>query len=151
MRIKNGFSLMEVLIFVSILGLFFVAAASVTTYLISTLKSNEYKTIASHYAEEALEWIRSQKEGDWAEFVTKDTSAGGGTSYCLKTLDAWPAEGSCSPADVFGNPTIFKREAIIKKIATTPITQVDIQVTVSWQERGREMSLPLKTVLKLWE
>ncbi|PIP15142.1 hypothetical protein COW98_01170 [Candidatus Roizmanbacteria bacterium CG22_combo_CG10-13_8_21_14_all_35_9] len=150
MKKKKAFSLIEVLVFVTILTLFFIAAISVVTYLVSTLKTNEYKVIASHYAEEGLEWIRSQKEEDWMEFVAKDTSAGNGTTYCLKTLN-WATASSCNLSDLFGTPSIFKREAVIAKIPGTPITQVDVQVAVSWQERGRSMSIPLKTVLKLWE
>lgn len=155
MKLKNapvlrkfeGFSLMEVLVFISILSLFFVAAITVTTFSLRSMKASEYKILASHLAEEGMEWVKSEKEADWNEFITKDTGAG--TTYCLKYLN-WNSAVPCTNYTL-GTPAIFKRELTVDNQAGSPITTTDIEVTVSWTDGTTVFELPVKTVLKVWE
>ena len=147
---KSGFSLVEVLVFVTILGLFFVAAISVTTYSLKNMKINEHKIIATHFAEEGLEWIKSEKENDWEIFISKDTSSGSGTIYCLNNLDWATTENCLESSYISSTPLIFKREVTLKN-ASSPTTEVNIEIIVSWIEGNQTMSVPIKTVVNLWE
>lgn len=146
---KFGFSLIEVLVFVTILGLFFVAAVSVTTFSLKNMKINEHKIVATHFAEEGLEWIKSEKEGDWGVFIGKDTSSGSGTSYCLNDLN-WSTIGNCGEVYPLGTPSSFKREVTLKNI-NTPTSEVDIEIIVNWIEGNQTMNIPIKSVVNLWE
>jgi prepilin-type N-terminal cleavage/methylation domain len=58
---KKSFTLIEVLIFVTILSLFFVAAAAVTIVSLRNLKVQEHKILATRYAEELLELAKREK------------------------------------------------------------------------------------------
>ena len=144
---KKGFSLVEVLVFVTILSLFFVAAMAVTTYSLKNMKNQEYKIIASHLAEEGMEWVKSEKEGDWTDFSSKDTGAG--TTYCLKDLN-WDSPDPCADYPL-GTPAIFKREIEIDNQAGSPVSSIDVQITVSWTEGTTIFQVPVKTVLNIWE
>jgi prepilin-type N-terminal cleavage/methylation domain len=145
---KKSFSLIEVLVFVSILSVFFVAALTVSVYYLRMTKSQQYKIIATHLAEEAVEWLKSEKESDWLQFVSYDTSTSyQGTKYCLKNLN-WSTDNPCPETSA-----IFKRELLIKNIGNPgdPVSQVEADITVSWLENNGENKVSLKTVLTVLE
>lgn len=153
----SSFSLIEVLIFVAILGLFFVAAASITTVSIRNMKTNENKIIATHYAEELLNWLRTEKESDWSLFAGKTSiiyPAVPPTAayYCFETspIPNWPASvGECQTTDLL-NSQYLRNVAISKDDASSP-TKFFIAITVSWQEGGNSYEVPLNTVFTVWE
>jgi len=145
---KKSFSLIEVLIFVTILVLFFVAALAITTYSLGNMKINEHKIIATRYAEESIEWLKSQKEENWTEFILKDTSSG--TTYCLNELN-WLTQSSCGENFTLGDPAFFKRELLLTNQSGTPTEQVNAQIQVSWQERNQAYDVTINTILTIWE
>jgi len=145
---NHGFSLIEVLVFITILSLFLVAAMTVAVFSLRSMKRQQYKILASHFAEEANEWLKSEKESDWTQFVTYDTSGGTGTTYCLENL-SWSSKFSC-PNYGLGPPLVFKRELLIKN-SGSPTTQVETIITVSWQEINSEENVSIKTVHSLIE
>ena len=147
MRKKNkGFTMMEVLIFVSILSLFFVTAAAITTASLRNLKIQEHKILATRYAEELLEWLRGEKEADWNQFILKAS-----LSYCFNTspINTWPSSGTCS---TYSLDNLFKREANLTSQTLGGATQqVNVSITVEWQETGNTYQVPINTVFTVWE
>lgn len=144
---KKGFSLVEVLVFVTILSLFFVAAMAVTTYSLRTMKTNQYKILAAHFAEEGIEWLRGQKEDDWTTFSAHDSSLGS-SAYCISNLD-FSSSGECGENYTLGTPQIFKREVTLENIPdSSDPDQVNATVMVVWNG-GTEVEI--KTVFKLLE
>lgn len=149
-KILLGFSLVEVLVFISVLGLFFTAAMSVTTFNLQSMKVQEHKILATRYAEEGIEWVKDEKETDWSTFITHDTS-GTGTIYCLNSLeDDWGALGNCGVSYSLGSPPFFLRNLLIKNTGS-PVDQVDATITVSWKEGSDNKSVQIKSVFKLLE
>ena len=146
-NMKKSFSLIEVLVFVSILALFFVAAMAVVTYSLRTMKTNEYKILASHYAEEGIEWLRGHKEDDWSVFTTLDSSAGS-TVFCANMLD-FSSPGPCGETYALGTPPLFKREITIENVpdSTSP-DYINATVSVSWSEG---LDVTVNTIFKLLE
>ena len=145
MVFKKGFSLIEVLVFTAVLGLFFVAALTVTTFNLKNMKIQEHKILATRFAEEGIEWVKQEKEDDWSIFITRGSA--GGTTYCLNNSLSW---GSSSPCGSYALSTIYKRELVIKN-SVPPVDQVNAMITVSWQDMGTVLSVPIKTVFKLLE
>ena len=145
--LKNlkGFSLVEVLVFVTVLGLFFVAAISVTTFNLKSMKIQEHKILAVRYAEEVVEWVRQEKEDDWTTFITRDST--GPTTYCLNDYPDWSTASTCNNYNL---GTMYKRELLIRN-SGSPVSQVETTVTVSWEDMGTNLSVPIKTVFKLLE
>lgn len=141
MTTKKSFSLIEVLVFTAVLGLFFVAAISVATFNLKNMKIQEHKILATRYAEEGIEWVKQEKEDDWTLFTAHNTG-----TYCLNSLN-WSNSSACA-ADSYISGTFFKRELSLTK----PLTdQVNATVTVTWQDMGSDLSVPIKTVFKLLE
>ena len=147
---KKGFSLIEVLVFVTVLSLVFVAAMAVVTYSLKTMKINEHKILASHYAEEAMEWVKGQKEDNWVEFTAHDAAAGTAI-YCINGLDFIDA-AECGEFYALGSPAIFKRELLLENVpdSATP-DRVDATVNVYWLEGGKDYNVSVSTVLKRLE
>jgi len=152
---QQAFSLIEVLVFVSILSMFFVLAAAVVTFSLRDMKINEHKIIATQYADELMEWLRSQKEVDWETFYTKADI--NGLVYCFNeqvtsvTNITDLISGDCGAVydGIEGqSPEIFKREATL---TTEGLDQVNVLVEVEWKELGNSYKVPIKSVLTLWE
>lgn len=149
---KAGFSLVEVLVFVTVLSLFFVIALTVTTFNLRNLKIQEHKILATRYAEEGMEWVKQEKEDDWQSFSLHDD--GTGTTYCINSLN-WNTSNASVDYDCndygLGNPvSIFSRSLVITN-SSTPVDSAATKVTVSWKENNVVQSVVLKSVLNLWE
>ena len=143
---KKSFSLVEILVFVTVLSVFFVAAMSILTYSLINMKVNEHKILASHYAGEALEWIKEEKDKDWNVFFALDSNPES-TTYCLNSL-SW-SSGSCTTYDLGSPSPIFKREAVLDS-QTSP-ERVNATVNVYWVEGSDVFSVSLNSVLTILE
>lgn len=153
-RGKSAFSLVEVLIFVSILSVFFVVAAAVVSVSLRNLSISEHKVYASHYATELIEWVRSQSQDDWNAFVNAYAPAGGQT-YCFNSVNitGWGPTGNCSSDFTGLSPAIYNREVTITGINSSCgfTCQARIEVTVMWKEAGIGLTVPVSTVISVWE
>jgi type II secretory pathway pseudopilin PulG len=154
----KGFSLIEVLIFTTILSLFFTMAIAVIIASLRDMKSNEHKIIATRYAEELLEWVRGEKDIDWNDFAT--TKAGGNTTtsgssitYCFNNETiAWPTStGECNADQLIQN--IYKRDLTLSNIdcGSNLICKTNVRITVSWQDLGNKYTVPINTIFSIWE
>ena len=142
MKKFTGFTLIEVLVFVTVLSLFFISAVTITTFSLRNLKIQEHKIIATRYAEESSEWVKQEKEDDWQVFASHN-----GTNYCLNSL-SW-TNGLCSTYSL-GTPGFFKRDLILS-ISGNPTDKITTVLTVSWLENGVNQNVILKLVYNLWE
>jgi len=143
---KNGFSLVEVLVFVSILSIFFVFASAVTVSSLRDMKFNEHKIMATHYSEELVEWLRAEKEDDWNVFISHL-----GT-YCFNSLN-WSTSGGCTSLGL--TPAIYKRQALLEPVNTDCPTsfncQMDITIHTYWDDLGKSNDSSIKTAFFVWE
>lgn len=144
MKTKQGFSLIEVLVFTSILALVFVTISAVITSSLAILKIQEHKILATHYAEELLNWLQAEKEKDWNEFASKSNNT---VTYCFNenAIVDWPPTGSC-PGNSFLD-SIFKREVLIEG----DYTKKNITITVKWLEANGENKVTIKRIFNPWE
>ncbi|GAB4219136.1 MAG: hypothetical protein Fur009_3750 [Candidatus Microgenomates bacterium] len=146
---KNSFTLIEILIFTSILSIFFIASLTVVVFFLKNYKTQQYKIVATHLLEEAYEWIKYEKESDWSNFTSFDINAGLGTTYCLTDL-LINNPNNCLDTDVIGSPPIFKRELLIKNL-DSPTTKVEVTITVSWNEINGQNQIYSKQILSILE
>lgn len=140
--------MIEVLVFVTILALFFISAAAVVTASLRNMKINEHKIIASHYAEELLEWFRGEKETDWNNFVTSQiTNFDEDDPYCFNDQEiSWLSVSFCQNTFL---DSLYKRKAWFEKNEAK--TQVNVSINITWQELGQTFSVPLKSTFSIWE
>jgi len=147
----KAFSLIEVLVFTTILSIVLVAATSVTVVSLRNMKANEHKILATRYAEELEEWLESEKEENWYLFTEKAVS-GLDTEYCFTDLNGWPSQGSCSGfTQIDGHgPAIFQRSITLHKDTSRPESITGF-ITINWQELNSVQTLKINLVFTLWE
>jgi len=149
---KQSFSLVEVLVFVSILGVFFIAATAITLTSLKDMQINEHKIIATRHAEELMEWLKNEKEADWSAFSDSSRMA----TYCFNSSlqNSWSETSKttalCAKFDGISgvSPQIYKREVIL---SSSESFRVDVKVTVSWNEAGSIRYVVLNSTFSMWE
>ncbi len=171
-KLKKSFSLIEVLIFVTILTLFFIVAAAVIVTSLRNMKINEHKILATRYAEELMEWLRSDKETDWGgttctgscpdpvapvNFTERATKCGtNACTFCFNTtpISEWPtSSGTCAAGNFLNdNNNLFKREVVLTSQTTgSYVDKVEAAITVSWSELGNSYHVNSNSVFTIWE
>jgi len=149
----KAFTLVETLIFVAILSVFFVIAAAVSISSIRDMKFNEAKIIGTRYGEEMNEWLRAEKELDGQAFFEK--SSEDGTAYCfnesLSPTTVWPVAGACG-ADDYSLVGKYKRGVVLTTLNPgTDEEGVEVVVTISWRELTQIKKVVIETFLTLWQ
>lgn len=149
-NLKKSFSLVEVLVFVSILSIFFIGAAAVTTAALRDMKITQHKIIATRFAEELLEWLRGEKESDWYVFANNQHAGKcqPTQSLCFNSLN-W--DSACAADCTKGLNNLYARSAKFEVDNPLSPTNVDVSIEVSWTELGNTYTIPVKTNLTIWE
>ena len=153
----KGFTLIETLVFIAILSLFFVVAAAISTATLHNMQATEHKIIATRYAEELSAWLRYKKESNWGAFYTSASPVNPGdtsVSYCFDgpISDTWPSPNTtCLSNGITGsnNEKIYKRMATLTVDSSIP--QVNATVVVSWSDGNATNNITMRTAYTLWE
>lgn len=161
-QLNHGFTLLELLISISMLSFVFVAAASYITTTLRLSQLNQHTVMAIHYAEELQEWISTEQEDSWEQITARAASSPGYT-YCFNEQitysifgSSWPPRESCDQTtlDYHGiqgtQPTIFNRELTLEHYGSPP-TRVQSTVRVSWRELGKEHEIISERVYSLFQ
>ena len=130
MKYKNiklkGQSLFEVVLSLAIISIIIVALVYLSSDSVSNTTFSKTKTEASKKAQEAIEWLRSQRDADWDDFTSKVAPPG---KYCLDDLD-WNNAGVCAVDDYLPN-SILVRDLTL---STTAANRITAEVVVSWKD-----------------
>lgn len=171
---KNSFSLVEVLVFVTIISVFFVMVVSSTIVAIRNMKYNEHKIIATHYAQELAEWLRAQKTIDWggdicdiskgcvpSSFTAYATARGTPpttTTYCFaEPISGWGSlSTTCSSTQLIDS--IYSRlvtfnspiSSVIVLGSTNYVQEVRATITVSWNDLGNSYNVSENIVFDIF-
>lgn len=147
-KITDGFTLLEMLLFITLISLVFVAVTYLVSFSIKNAAVTQHKTLATHYAQELQEWLRGEKEADWNLFQKSGT-------LCFNTspITVWGPSGNCSSNYTLGTTpnTIFKRYVTLTNNGGATPTQVTAQIVVEWKEGNNTLQVPLSTVYSVWE
>jgi len=134
--IKNGQSLVEVVVALAVAGLVILAIIAGVTVAIRNATFAKNQTLATKFAQEGMEWLRSQQDKDWAAFAVR-----AGQTFCLNNL-TW-STGSCP----FALGGIFKRQAVLS--GSEP--RLEVRVTVSWQDTAGTHQSELTSYFSKWQ
>lgn len=164
---RDSFTLVEVLLFVSILSVFFVLAASVVTVTLRNMKFNEHKIKALHYSRQLEDWLRVQKEIDWGgdqcsgsccaiacNFTQRVTQGSLNPKFCFNNfpISEWPAANLLGFDCDYSLDSIFSREVQFQSLpADSYINQVSLIITTSWLELGLQKSVTSTTIFSIFE
>ncbi len=146
---SSGFTIIEVLIFVSLITMLFVVITYGITATLRDARISEKKIIATHHGDELKEWLRSEKETDWQVFISFiESSDSDTTTYCFPTNEenlGWNHLGPCADYDSNG----FKRQVVLS--LDSGHTQATIDIQVSWLDTKNNYHINNQTVFSVYE
>lgn len=120
----RGQSMFEVVLALFIMAMIIIGVVFLSTNSISNSLFSRNKTLASRYSQEAVEWLRSEREKDVSLFITRS-----GT-YCLDGL-SWSKNRNCNATEIITS-TILKRELILSKLIISNQNIINATVVTSW-------------------
>jgi len=124
----KGQSMFEVVVALFIIAMIVVGIVSLSTTSLSNAVFSRNKNLAGKYSQEAVEWLRSQRERDLSLFLTNTNIP----IYCMDTL-AWSNTGVCGAAE-FISGTIFKREATFTSSTVSLKRIIEVTVKTYWTD-----------------
>jgi len=144
---KKSFSLIELIIFVSILSLFFVSAASIITIMLqhNTLRIDKMKAL--HYTDQLKKWLQQEKEIDWLTFVIRTSN----NIYCFENEEpSWGATvttgSDCPLLNAF-----YRRYVTFTTTGSGANAQVQAVINIDWIELGNSYSTSIYTLFSQWQ
>ncbi len=139
----KGQSLFEVIIAIGVTSAILVAIINTAILSVRNTSFSRNKTLASRYSQEAVEWLRGQRDANWNDFATKSNS-----TWCISELD-WettPKNRACTDTDnIVGTP--FKRELTL---VTSSTQQIDVKIKVFWSDAQGYHEVVLSTYFTDW-
>ncbi len=145
---NKGQSLFEVIFALGIASLILVAAIALTTSSLRSSTFSKNSLVATQLAQQASEWLRSERDSDWVSFSARASATG--TTWCLVDT-SWPVvTGACSGTM---SGTIFSRSATLTSRDTnndTIIDSIDADVSVSWEDGQGTHTSKNQTTLTDW-
>ncbi len=146
-RHHAGFTLVEVLVFITILSGVFVTTLAIATQALRVSKTAEHRTLATHYADELSEWMLSESEEDWDVFVANRAPTTTNT-YCFnqEPIGSWPStSGACT---AYTLNTIYKRDVVLTKTSIgSGQFQIQADITVTWTEGSNIYTVPVSILM----
>jgi Tfp pilus assembly protein PilV len=148
--IIGGQTLFEVIFVIGVISVILVGILSLSTSSVRDSNYSNSKSIATKYAQEGAEWIRSQRDANWDSFLTHTNAT------CLGSL-SWSS--SCT---ITG--TLFSRSiafvcyrytsgppvsTVSVSCGSTGVNMVDATVIVSWNDaQGTHQSKSITTLTR---
>lgn len=120
----SGQSLFEVVIAIAVITMVLVGVVVMATNSVRNSNFSKNETTAGRYAQEAIEWIRFERDSDIETFTTRNGS------YCFDTL-SWANTGVCSASEYIED-TIFLRTVNLSSATQDLKTIYEATVAVSW-------------------
>jgi Tfp pilus assembly protein PilV len=132
MKVNNkGQSIFEVILALGLISLIIVAIVAMAGISIKNSSFSRNTTLATRYSEEALEWLRGQRDDNWDVFYSKALNL----KWCLPTLTWLDAEiGACGEEDQITG-TSLSREV---NFSFNPLEPSSVETTVKmyWIDAG---------------
>jgi type II secretory pathway pseudopilin PulG len=147
---QKGQSLFELVFALGIISLVLVAVVSLTTKSLSNSTFSKNNSLAARYNQQAMEWVRGQRDTDWDIFIGTITQTGSVNSsvWCINNL-TFDHLGNCGTNEYITS-TLFKREMSFNYVVGPPV-EVQVVSTVSWQDPSGPHDSQASTTLTKWK
>lgn len=136
--LESGQSLFEVVLALSVIALIIIAVVILATLSIRNSDYSRNKTLATRYSQEALEWLRGQRDTNWSTFYGKAGAAPNGSTWCLNTEplpQTWTIpSGSCTTGTFITTNNVLVRNGVLIQGSVNGSPVVYANVKVSWSD-----------------
>ena len=164
-NINHGFTLLEVVIFLSLFTTIFLTITYANLLSIKNNKITEHKIIANYYAESLTEWLRGEKDASWSGFlIDSQLNDNPSLNYCFNDINfSWPTETVSPPIptpQIFQNQcdtnfklsNRFSRQLTMTKITGgSGETQIEADINIRWYEGSQLFDINLNTLISQYE
>jgi Tfp pilus assembly protein PilV len=138
-----GQSLFEVLLALAVITLTVVGIASLSTYAVSNTTYSRNKNQATRYAQEGIEWVRSERDSNITNFLSNASG-----TWCLSSL-TWSSSHSICTSQVIAN-TQFTRNLIFSTVTKDGKQVKQAEVKVSWSDSKSTREVSSTTYFSDW-
>jgi type II secretory pathway pseudopilin PulG len=100
---NKGFTLIELVIFISVFSIFFITATGIALSTLRNTKIAKERILATRSAQEAMDWLDSVKQQDWEKFyksAVSSTANLNASRYCPSLFNL-----TCQAGNLCGLPT----------------------------------------------
>lgn len=130
-RNNKGQSIFEVILALGLISLIIVAIVAMAGLSIKNSSFSRNTTLATRYSEEALEWLRGQRDENWDSFYLNAQNL----KWCLPSLSWVDAKiGVCGDDDQISNTNLL-REVDFGFDPLEP-TSIETTVRIYWTDAG---------------
>jgi type II secretory pathway pseudopilin PulG len=150
----KGQSIIEVIFATAVVALVLVAVLSTIIASMRNSRSSLEQSRATKYAQETLEWLRRERDGEgWVVFVSRAPATVGGTRlYCLTSMptdiiNLTTFAGNCTTTDTIAN-TPFVRVLRMNRISNE---EVEAVITVTRPSDSGNVTTTLQGRFTSWQ
>jgi type II secretory pathway pseudopilin PulG len=131
---QKGQSLFEIILALAIATIIIVALVALASSAIRNSNFSKNKTLATRYSQEATEWLRGERDGDFDAFFLKAAIP----QYCLSSL-VWAEAtvGPCTSGQEITDTPFFREVGFIRStiiVGGLPKNVVEAEVNVFWTD-----------------
>ncbi len=139
---NKGQSLFEVVIAMALISIVLITLVAMASVSIRATVFSRNQTQATKLTEQAYEWLRNEKDANWATFDTHASTA----NWCLDSL-YWQKGNVCSALDIISG-TIFTRSLKFTKNADSSIS-ADLKTT--WTDAQGSHTVATSIIFTNWQ
>lgn len=143
MKNNQGQLFLEILMAIAVVGVILIAVVGLVTQTVSNTSFSENKSLGNHYTQEAVEWIRGQRDGDWSVFYAR--AGVSGTTFCFNDLH-WVNGGVCALNEMIID-TPFYREVTLTSLGANA---VEVLVVTRWSDGSGDHEARVTTEITNW-
>lgn len=152
---QAGVSLLETLIFMTVLSTIIIAIVYSTTLSLKRAQFNQKKIFATRFAQETEDWMQGEKETNWTTFLARSPGSycmNASITDCMEDNSCWDVNTACASGSYTldegaGLNNGFKRDVTL----TTNGSRVDVHIVVEWQDGPNTFDVSVDKAFSRWE
>lgn len=137
---SKGQTLIELVVVLAVVGMIVTGVVSIAAVSVRNARFSKDQATASRYTQEAMEWIRQERDTSWSDFYSRRDR-----TYCMPTL-SWSQTSGCNSSQVISN-TAFTRTSMLTPL---DVNSIQVDVNVSWEDARGSHQSRMSTVLTSW-
>lgn len=142
---QKGQSLFEIIVAITVVSIGMLAVVGLIRTSVSDADLSKNQNLANRKTQEALEWLRGERDTNWALFVAHGSDIG--TVYCLDNLN-FDNAGECSASEFISGTPLIRELIFVYDLADA--NKASLEVVTKWSDQTGEHDSRSTLVLTNW-